>query len=103
MACGVCLSLDKYVMEENAAGDVRPIPGVYVEDQDLPALEEVIRLCPVQAMSLIEKETEKNKTTQQQHHKKSRNKNLLFFYGFPRGESGREAVNGGADKKLDLT
>ena len=63
MACGVCLSLDKYVMEENAAGDVRPIPGVYVEDQDLPALEEVIRLCPVQAMSLIEKETEKKKHT----------------------------------------
>ena len=54
MACGVCLSQDQYIREDDADGNIRPIPGKFVAEADLPAMEDVIKLCPVHAISLKE-------------------------------------------------
>lgn len=52
-ACGLCTVTEKY-LQESSTGIAMPIPGKYIEDYDLTEVEDLVRNCPVGALTITE-------------------------------------------------
>lgn len=51
--CGVCIVNCSY-LQENDEGNAVAVPGKYINEQDLPIVQKIIKDCPEQALSLID-------------------------------------------------
>ena len=52
--CGLCTVSNQYLME-NEDGNAIPVEGVYIKENDIDAVLEIVKLCPNGAISIVDK------------------------------------------------
>ena len=52
--CGLCTVSNQYLME-NEDGNAIPVEGVYIKENDINAVLEIVKLCPNGAISIVNK------------------------------------------------